>query len=96
MLSQARFSSIIFLSALLIPYTIYLIWKDRSLAFRWVGALKINQMKYCLLNLCFSSVTFDLQAQVHPQIQFSFLFALVYQDLSIIFKVKADSAWLRL
>lgn len=67
MLSQARFSSIICLGVLLIPYTIYLIWKHDSLAFRWVGALSIRQKKYCLLNLCFSSVTFDLQAQVHPQ-----------------------------
>lgn len=66
MLSQARFSSIIFLGVLLIPYTMYLIWKDNSLAFRWEGASYIRQRKYCLLNLCFSSVTFDLQAQVHP------------------------------
>lgn len=59
-----RFSSIICLAVLLVPYTVYLMRTHNSLAFRWEGALRSRQKKYCLLNLCFSSVTFDLQAQV--------------------------------
>lgn len=38
------------------------------MAFRAGGALSIDQEKYYMLNLCFSGVTFDLQAQVHSQI----------------------------
>lgn len=35
------------------------------MAFRVGGALESLQEQYFLLNLCFSMVTFDLQAQVH-------------------------------
>lgn len=35
------------------------------MAFRVGGALESLQEQYYLLNLCFSMVTFDLQAQVH-------------------------------
>lgn len=65
MLSQVRFSSIICLGVLLIPCTIYFIRKPNFMAFRAGGALSIDQEKYYMLNLCFSGVTFDLQAQVH-------------------------------
>lgn len=37
------------------------------MAFRVGGALESLQEQYFLLNLCFSMVTFDLQAQVHAQ-----------------------------
>lgn len=37
------------------------------MAFRVGGALESLQEQYFLLNLCFSMVTFDLQAQVHLQ-----------------------------
>lgn len=37
------------------------------MAFRVGGALESLQQQYFLLNLCFSMVTFDLQAQVTQQ-----------------------------
>lgn len=37
------------------------------MAFRVGGALESLQEQYFLLNLCFSMVTFDLQAQVRVQ-----------------------------
>lgn len=77
MLSQVRFSSIICLGVLLIPCTIYFIRKPNFMAFRAGGALSIDQEKYYMLNLCFSGVTFDLQAQVHSQIPLFFFFSLL-------------------
>lgn len=47
------------------------------MAFRAGGALSIDQEKYYMLNLCFSGVTFDLQAQVHSQIPLFFFFSLL-------------------
>lgn len=61
---EVRFSSIICLGVLLIPCTIYFIRKPNFMAFRAGGALSIDQEKYYMLNICFSGVTFDLQAQV--------------------------------
>lgn len=42
------------------------------MAFRVGGALECLQEQYFLLNLCFSMVTFDLQAQVHARSPFVF------------------------
>lgn len=44
-----------------------LIWRPNMMAFRVGGALESLQEQYFLLNLCFSMVTFDLQAQVLVQ-----------------------------
>lgn len=41
-----------------------LIQRPNRMAFRVGGALESLQEQYFLLNLCFSMVTFDLQAQV--------------------------------
>lgn len=43
---------------------VLLIRRPTMMAFRVSGALESLQEQYFLLNLCFSMVTFDLQAQV--------------------------------
>lgn len=50
-----------------------LIQSQSMMAFRVGGALESLQSQYFMLNLCFSMLTFDLQAQVQssgPQILF--------------------------
>uniref|UniRef100_A0A672YST0 Uncharacterized LOC115421813 n=1 Tax=Sphaeramia orbicularis TaxID=375764 RepID=A0A672YST0_9TELE len=48
----------------IIVCTMCLIWRPNMMAFRVGGALESLQDQYFLLNLCFSMVTFDLQAQL--------------------------------
>lgn len=48
-----------------------LIQRPNMMAFRVGGALESLQQQYFLLNLCFSMVTFDLQAQVQ-RLSYSF------------------------
>lgn len=61
---QARFVCIMTLGVIHILCTTLLIMRPNMMAFRVGGALESLQEQYFLLNLCFSMVTFDLQAQV--------------------------------
>ncbi|XP_017266791.1 uncharacterized protein LOC108233098 [Kryptolebias marmoratus] len=60
----ARFVCIMCLGAVHVICTTLLIWSPNMMAFRVGGALESLQEQYFLLNLCFSMVTFDLQAQL--------------------------------
>ncbi|KAK0134808.1 hypothetical protein N1851_029481 [Merluccius polli] len=59
-----RFVCILSLGAVNAVCTCLLIRKPDRMAFRVGGALESTQERYFLLNLCFSMVTFDLQAQL--------------------------------
>ncbi|XP_029993615.1 uncharacterized protein LOC115421813 isoform X2 [Sphaeramia orbicularis] len=63
---EPRFLYIMVLSVIhIIICIVYVFWvKPRWMAFRVGGALESLQNQYFLLNLCFSMVTFDLQAQL--------------------------------
>uniref|UniRef100_A0A3P9P1B4 DUF7789 domain-containing protein n=1 Tax=Poecilia reticulata TaxID=8081 RepID=A0A3P9P1B4_POERE len=61
---QARFVCIMCLGFIHVFCTTFLIQRPNMMAFRVGGALESMQEQYFLLNLCFSMVTFDLQAQV--------------------------------
>lgn len=63
--SQVRFVCIMCLGVIHVACTTLLIRRPNMMAFRVGGALESLQEQYFLLNLCFSMVTFDLQAQVH-------------------------------
>lgn len=60
----ARFVCIMTLGVVHIVCSSLLIRSPNSMAFRVGGALESLQDQYFLLNLCFSLVTFDLQAQL--------------------------------
>ncbi|XP_029012618.1 uncharacterized protein LOC114858982 [Betta splendens] len=60
----ARFVCIMCLGVLHICCTFLLMQRPNMMAFRVGGALQSLQGQYFLLNLCFSMVTFDLQAQL--------------------------------
>ncbi|XP_041860821.1 uncharacterized protein LOC121652231 [Melanotaenia boesemani] len=60
----ARFVCIMSLGAVHVLCTLLLIRRPNMMAFRVGGALESLQEQYFLLNLCFSMVTFDLQAQL--------------------------------
>lgn len=60
----ARFVCIVTLGVVHIFCTTLLIRRPNMMAFRVGGALECLQEQYFLLNLCFSMVTFDLQAQL--------------------------------
>ncbi|KAE8293189.1 hypothetical protein D5F01_LYC08292 [Larimichthys crocea] len=60
----ARFVCIMTLGVIHILCTTLLIMRPNMMAFRVGGALESLQEQYFLLNLCFSMVTFDLQAQL--------------------------------
>ncbi|CAL8318941.1 unnamed protein product [Merluccius merluccius] len=62
--SRSRFMCILSLGAVNAVCTCLLIRKPDRMAFRVGGALENTQERYFLLNLCFSMVTFDLQAQL--------------------------------
>uniref|UniRef100_A0A4W6CLA1 DUF7789 domain-containing protein n=1 Tax=Lates calcarifer TaxID=8187 RepID=A0A4W6CLA1_LATCA len=62
--SQVRFVCIMCLGVVHVFCTSLLIQRPNMMAFRVGGALETLQEQYFLLNLCFSMVTFDLQAQV--------------------------------
>ncbi|XP_034027460.1 uncharacterized protein LOC117511585 [Thalassophryne amazonica] len=61
---MARFVCIMGLGTVHVFCTVLLIQRPNMMAFRVGGALESLQEQYFLLNLCFSMVTFDLQAQV--------------------------------
>ncbi|TKS77229.1 hypothetical protein D9C73_011320 [Collichthys lucidus] len=61
---HARFVCIMTLGVIHILCTTLLIMRPNMMAFRVGGALESLQEQYFLLNLCFSMVTFDLQAQL--------------------------------
>uniref|UniRef100_A0A3P9P1E6 DUF7789 domain-containing protein n=1 Tax=Poecilia reticulata TaxID=8081 RepID=A0A3P9P1E6_POERE len=60
----ARFVCIMCLGFIHVFCTTFLIQRPNMMAFRVGGALESMQEQYFLLNLCFSMVTFDLQAQL--------------------------------
>lgn len=62
--SQVRFVCIMCLGAIQVLCATLLLRRPNMMAFRVGGALESLQQQYFLLNLCFSMVTFDLQAQV--------------------------------
>ncbi|XP_023120310.2 uncharacterized protein LOC111564756 [Amphiprion ocellaris] len=59
-----RFVCIMSLGVVHVFCTLLLIQRPNMMAFRVGGALESLQEQYFLLNLCFSMVTFDLQAQL--------------------------------
>lgn len=61
---QVRFVCIVSLGVVHVFCTLLLIQRPNMMAFRVGGALESLQEQYFLLNLCFSMVTFDLQAQL--------------------------------
>ncbi|XP_069774347.1 uncharacterized protein [Narcine bancroftii] len=64
-LVKIRFGCIVACGLFLITFTVgYLIKSPRLMAFRVGGALESAQTHYLTLTLCFSVVTFDLQAQL--------------------------------
>ena len=63
-MSQVRFVCIQCVGVFHVFCTVLLINRPNMMAFRVGGALESLQEQYFLLNLCFSMVTFDLQAQV--------------------------------
>lgn len=62
---QVRFACIICVGVVHLICALLLIARPNMMAFRVGGALESLQDQYFLLNLCFSMVTFDLQAQVN-------------------------------
>ncbi|KAM3618874.1 uncharacterized protein V6R79_026126 [Siganus canaliculatus] len=64
LLLQVRFVCIMCLGVIHVICTTLLINRPNMMAFRVGGALESLQEQYFLLNLCFSMVTFDLQAQL--------------------------------
>lgn len=61
---QARFVLILLVGSFDVVCAIILIQSQSMMAFRVGGALESLQSQYFMLNLCFSMLTFDLQAQV--------------------------------
>lgn len=61
---QVRFGCILVLGSVHIAWTTWLLWTSSMMAFRVSGASSELQQQYFLRNLCFSMVTFDLQAQL--------------------------------
>ncbi|XP_035237414.1 uncharacterized protein LOC118207687 [Anguilla anguilla] len=59
-----RFVCILFVGMLHVVCATLLVQRPNMMAFRVGGALESLQEQYFLLNLCFSMVTFDLQAQL--------------------------------
>ncbi|XP_044851898.1 uncharacterized protein LOC123354195 isoform X5 [Mauremys mutica] len=62
----ARFILILLVGSFDVICAIILIQSQSMMAFRVGGALESLQSQYFMLNLCFSMLTFDLQAQHHP------------------------------
>ncbi|KAM7139369.1 uncharacterized protein RBU57_016143 isoform 6-T7 [Macrochelys suwanniensis] len=60
----ARFILILLVGSFDVIYAIILIQSQSMMAFRVGGALESLQSQYFMLNLCFSMLTFDLQAQL--------------------------------
>ncbi|XP_048374406.1 uncharacterized protein LOC125445435 isoform X3 [Sphaerodactylus townsendi] len=65
----ARFVLILLVGAFDIICAVVLIQSDSMMAFRVGGALESLQAQYFMLNLCFSMLTFDLQAQILKELK---------------------------
>lgn len=73
---QVRFVCIVCIGLFHVICSTLLIRSSNMMAFRVGGALESLQEQYFLLNVCFSMVTFDLQAQVNKRVEkFSSFFA---------------------
>lgn len=65
---QARFILILLVGSFDVICAIVLIQSQSMMAFRVGGALESLQSQYFMVNLCFSMLTFDLQAQVQNSV----------------------------
>ncbi|XP_077168735.1 uncharacterized protein LOC143824852 isoform X2 [Paroedura picta] len=65
----ARFVLILLVGAFDIICAVILIQTESMMAFRVGGALESLQAQYFMLNLCFSMLTFDLQAQILKELK---------------------------
>ncbi|XP_019396851.1 PREDICTED: uncharacterized protein LOC109314259 isoform X4 [Crocodylus porosus] len=65
----ARFILILLVGAFDVICAIILIQSQSMMAFRVGGALESLQSQYFMLNLCFSMLTFDLQAQILKELK---------------------------
>ena len=74
---QARFILILLVGSFDVICAIMLIQSQSMMAFRVGGALESLQSQYFMLNLCFSMLTFDLQAQVQNSLPPGSLFSLL-------------------
>lgn len=61
---QPRFIVILLVGLFHVVCSLSLVLGQNMMAFRVGGALESLQVQYNMLNLCFSLLTFDLQAQV--------------------------------
>ncbi|XP_066493780.1 uncharacterized protein [Tiliqua scincoides] len=65
----ARFVLILLVGAFDVICAVVLIQSESMMAFRVGGALESLQAQYFMLNLCFSMLTFDLQAQILKELK---------------------------
>ncbi|XP_006259343.2 uncharacterized protein LOC102570460 isoform X3 [Alligator mississippiensis] len=65
----ARFILILLVGAFDVICAVILIQSQSMMAFRVGGALESLQSQYFMLNLCFSMLTFDLQAQILKELK---------------------------
>ncbi|CAI5782822.1 Uncharacterized protein PODLI_1B010443 [Podarcis lilfordi] len=65
----ARFVLILLVGAFDVICAVVLIQTESMMAFRVGGALESLQAQYFMLNLCFSMLTFDLQAQILKELK---------------------------
>ncbi|XP_014114696.1 PREDICTED: uncharacterized protein LOC102112580 isoform X4 [Pseudopodoces humilis] len=65
----ARFVLILLVGSLDVICALILIQSQSMMAFRVGGALESLQSQYFMLNLCFSMLTFDLQAQILKELK---------------------------
>ncbi|XP_061456489.1 uncharacterized protein LOC133372218 isoform X2 [Rhineura floridana] len=65
----ARFVLILLVGAFDVICAVVLIQTESMMAFRVGGALQSLQAQYFMLNLCFSMLTFDLQAQILKELK---------------------------
>ncbi|KAG8142288.1 hypothetical protein E2320_006223 [Naja naja] len=65
----ARFVLILLVGAFDVCCAVILIQRESRMAFRVGGALESLQTQYFMLNLCFSMLTFDLQAQILKELK---------------------------
>ncbi|XP_015273438.1 PREDICTED: uncharacterized protein LOC107116090 isoform X2 [Gekko japonicus] len=65
----ARFVLILLVGAFDVICAVILIQSESMMAFRVGGALESLQAQYFMLNLCFSMLTFDLQAQILKELK---------------------------
>ncbi|XP_063173545.1 uncharacterized protein LOC134507058 isoform X2 [Candoia aspera] len=65
----ARFVLILLVGAFDVSCAVILIQSESGMAFRVGGALESLQAQYFMMNLCFSMLTFDLQAQILKELK---------------------------